>query len=49
MLHVLAALLPGIALYVWLLAPAVLAQIGIATVTALTAARPERGGVIWNF
>jgi electron transport complex protein RnfD len=37
MLHVLAALLPGIALYVWLLGPAVLMQIGIATVTALVA------------
>ncbi|MDR0576894.1 MAG: RnfABCDGE type electron transport complex subunit D [Candidatus Accumulibacter sp.] len=37
MLHVLAALLPGIAVYVWLIGPAVLAQIGIATATALAA------------
>ncbi|MDR0440017.1 MAG: RnfABCDGE type electron transport complex subunit D [Candidatus Accumulibacter sp.] len=37
MLHVLAALLPGIGIYVWLLGAAILAQIGIATVTALAA------------
>ncbi|WP_301101541.1 RnfABCDGE type electron transport complex subunit D [Propionivibrio sp.] len=37
MLQVLAALLPGIAVYVWLLGPAVLLQIGIATTAALFA------------
>ena len=37
MLQVLAALLPGVAVYVWLLGPAVLVQLGIATVTALVA------------
>ena len=37
MLQVLAALLPGIAVYVWLLGPAVLIQLGIATATALLA------------
>jgi electron transport complex protein RnfD len=37
MLQVLAALLPGIAAYVWLLGPAVLVQIGIASATALLA------------
>jgi electron transport complex protein RnfD len=37
MLHVLAALLPGIVIYAWMLGPAVLVQIGIATVTALAA------------
>jgi electron transport complex protein RnfD len=35
MFHVLAALLPGIAVYTWLFGPAVLVQIGIATATAL--------------
>ncbi|MDR3300775.1 MAG: RnfABCDGE type electron transport complex subunit D [Candidatus Accumulibacter sp.] len=35
MLHVLAALLPGVAVYLWLLGPAILVQIGIATATAL--------------
>lgn len=35
MLQVLAALLPGIAAYVWLLGPVVLVQIGIATAAAL--------------
>ena len=37
MLQVLAALLPGIAVYAWLLGPAVLVQIGIASATALLA------------
>ncbi len=37
MLQVLAALLPGVAVYVWLLGPAVLVQLGIATITALVA------------
>ena len=37
MLQVLAALLPAIAAYVWLLGPAVLVQLGIATVSALLA------------
>lgn len=37
MLQVLAALLPGIAAYVWLVGPVVLVQIGIATVAALVA------------
>ena len=35
MLQVLAALLPGIAAYVWLLGPIILVQIGIATLAAL--------------
>ena len=35
MLQVLAALLPGIAVYVWLLGPIILVQIGIATLAAL--------------
>ena len=34
MLQVLAALLPGVAAYLWLLGPAVLVQLGIATATA---------------
>ncbi|MFT3960724.1 RnfABCDGE type electron transport complex subunit D [Propionivibrio sp.] len=37
MLQVLAALLPGVAAYLWLLGPAVLVQLGIATATALLA------------
>jgi electron transport complex protein RnfD len=37
MLHVLAALLPGIAVYLWLLGPVVLVQVGIATTAALAA------------
>ena len=37
MLQVLAALLPGIAVYVWLLGPIILVQIGIATLAALLA------------
>lgn len=37
MLQVLAALLPGIAVYVWLLGPVILVQIGAATLTALIA------------
>ncbi|MFB0937271.1 MAG: RnfABCDGE type electron transport complex subunit D [Propionivibrio sp.] len=37
MLQVLAALIPGIAAYAWLLGPAVLVQIAIATATALLA------------
>ena len=37
MLQVLAALLPGIAVYVWLIGPVVLVQLGIATVAALLA------------
>jgi electron transport complex protein RnfD len=37
MLKVLLALLPGIAAYVWFFGPAVLVQIGLATVTALVA------------
>jgi electron transport complex protein RnfD len=37
MLHVLAALLPGIAAYLWLLGPIILVQIGLATTTALLA------------
>lgn len=37
MLHVLAALLPGIAVYVWLLGPAILVQIGVASAAALAA------------
>ncbi len=37
MLQVLAALLPGIAVYVWLLGPVILAQIAIATAAALLA------------
>ena len=37
MLQVLAALLPGIVVYIWLLGPVVLAQIAIATATALVA------------
>ena len=35
--QVLLALLPGIAVYAWLIGPAILAQIGIATLTALLA------------
>ena len=35
MLQVLAALLPGIATYVWLIGPAILVQLVIATATAL--------------
>jgi len=37
MLQVLAALLPGIFVYVWLIGPAILVQIGIATVVCLLA------------
>ncbi|MDR1935629.1 MAG: RnfABCDGE type electron transport complex subunit D [Candidatus Accumulibacter sp.] len=37
MLQVLAALLPGIAVYLWLLGPVVLVQIGVATAAALLA------------
>ncbi len=37
MLQVLAALLPGIAVYAWLIGPAILLQIAIATVTSLLA------------
>jgi electron transport complex protein RnfD len=37
MVQVLAALLPGIGVYAWLLGPAILAQIGIATAAALAA------------
>ena len=37
MLQVLAALLPGIAVYVWLIGPVVLVQLGVATVAALLA------------
>jgi len=37
MLQVLAALVPGIAAYVWLLGPAILVQLGIATAAALIA------------
>jgi len=37
MLQVLAALLPGIAVYAWLLGPVILVQIGIATLAALLA------------
>ena len=37
MLYVLAALLPGIAVYVWLIGPAILVQLFIATATALFA------------
>jgi len=37
MLQVLAALIPGIAAYLWLVGPIVLVQLGIATVTALIA------------
>ena len=37
MLHVLAALLPGIAVHVWLFGPAILAQLGIATAVAFIA------------
>ena len=37
MLQVLAALLPGVAAYVWLLGPAILVQIAIATVASLLA------------
>jgi electron transport complex protein RnfD len=37
MLHVLAALLPGIAVYVWLIGPAILVQIVVATAAALLA------------
>ncbi|GHU32533.1 electron transport complex subunit D [Betaproteobacteria bacterium] len=37
MLQVLAALLPGITAYLWLLGPIILVQIGLATVTALVA------------
>lgn len=37
MLYVLAALLPGIAVYVWLIGPAILVQLAIATATALFA------------
>ena len=35
--QVLLALLPGIAVYAWLIGPAILAQLGIATLTALLA------------
>ena len=37
MLQVLAALIPGIGVYLWLIGPIVLVQIGIATITALLA------------
>jgi electron transport complex protein RnfD len=37
MFHVLAALLPGIAVYAWLFGPIILAQLGIASVSALAA------------
>ena len=37
MLQVLAALLPGIAVYLWLIGPVILLQLAIATVSALLA------------
>ena len=37
MLRVLVALLPGIAVYVWLIGPAILVQIGLATLVCLLA------------
>jgi electron transport complex protein RnfD len=39
MLQVLAALLPGIAAYVWLIGPSILVQLAIATLAALPAKR----------
>lgn len=52
MLKVLAALLPGIAVYVWFFGPAILVQIGLASAAALAAEAvllKMRGKPVWLF